>query len=276
MLTTTVDGLWVLQVLTGLEVLAPELGLRPHLPSAETKQMALAHPIAAELRSAGVITDNGVDEAVAEWLTVLARRDVGLLLYVQTPDRNGQPERALLARFARWWVVLERCDDLVRLGGAGTASTEHSAALVINTQIGRLCGELPAATLRPVTLDAKELIARVRDREGLRRYLIEQRLDGDQIGALLLAGATDRCVRSSLVALQSGVEAVPARSHIGPGVVTVIDTPTGRLVAEHLEGDGRSWMIIGPGSAVTVGSAVQKMLRQLPAQGEWYSYRKAV
>ncbi|HET9874892.1 MAG TPA: ESX secretion-associated protein EspG, partial [Mycobacterium sp.] len=60
MLTTTVDGLWALQVLTGIETLAPELGLRTILPSVETKQLALASPIAAELRSAGVIDDSGV------------------------------------------------------------------------------------------------------------------------------------------------------------------------------------------------------------------------
>ena len=41
MLTTTLDGLWVLQVLSGIEVLAPELGLRPILPSLETAQLAL-------------------------------------------------------------------------------------------------------------------------------------------------------------------------------------------------------------------------------------------
>lgn len=51
--------------------------------------MALAHPIADELRAAGVITDaGGVDEAVLEWLTVLSRRDVALLIYAQTPTRT--------------------------------------------------------------------------------------------------------------------------------------------------------------------------------------------
>ena len=86
MLTTTIDGLWVLQVLTGIEVLAPELGLRPILPSVETPQMALAHPIAAELRDVGVIDEAGqVDATVREWLTVLARRDVALMIHVSTP-----------------------------------------------------------------------------------------------------------------------------------------------------------------------------------------------
>ena len=72
MLTTTIDGLWVLQILAGIEVVAPELGLRPILPSFETAHKALAHPIAAELRAAGVIDEAGtVDSVVVEWLTVL-------------------------------------------------------------------------------------------------------------------------------------------------------------------------------------------------------------
>ena len=276
MLTTTVDGLWVLQVLTGIEFLAPELGLRPHLPSAETEQQALAHPVAAELRSAGVITDSGVDETVVEWLTVLARRDVGVLLYVQTPDRSADPERVLLARFAQWWVALERCGPMIRLSAAGTATSEHSAGLVINAQIERLFDIQPATALRPVTLDADKLKNDVSDRESLRRFLIEQRLDDDQVKALLLASDPARCAQVSIVATQSGVKVASGRSHIEAGAVTVIDTPTGRLLAEHIRCDGRNWMIVGPGSATNIGSAVQKMLRRLPAQGDWYSYRKAV
>ncbi len=276
MLTTTVDGLWVLQVLTGIEVLAPELGLRPHLPSVETTQMALAHPVAEELRSAGVIADGGVDDAVVEWMTVLSRRDVGLLVYAQTPDRSEDPERILLARFAQWWVVLERCGAVVRLSAAGTASTEHAAALVINAQIDRLCDRIPAAGLRPVTLDAGELTRNVRDREGLRRFLIQQRLDGDQVRALLSASEPDRCAQASIVAIQSGAREAPGRTHIEAGAVTIIDAPTGRMVAEHVRRDGRTWMIVSPGSPANIGSAVQKMLRRLPAQGDWYSYRKAV
>lgn len=276
MLTTTVDGLWVLQVLTGIEVLAAELGLRPHLPSVETEKMALAHPIAAELRSAGVITDNGVDETVVEWLTVLARRDVGLLLYAQIPDHSGDPQRVLLARFAQWWVALERCGAVIRLSGAGTATTEHSAGLVINAQIDRLCDQLPAATLRPVTLDSRALTTEVRNRDDLHRFLTEQQLDGEQIRALLLAGDSHRCAQASIVAIQSGVHDAVCRSHIESGAVTIIDTPTGRMLAEHLRRDGGDWMIISPGSPANIGSAVQKMLRRLPAQGDWYSYRRAV
>ncbi|KAA0105621.1 ESX secretion-associated protein EspG [Mycolicibacterium sp. P1-5] len=277
MLTTTVDGLWVLQVLSGIEVVAPELGLRPHLPSVETAEMALAHPIAAELRAAGVVTGAGrVDEAVLEWLTVLSRRDVALLFYAQTPAHGSEPERVLLARFAQWWVALERNGILVRMSGVGTASSEESAGMLINSQIERLCGEMKPASLRPVTLDVPELLAAVHDQASLRTFLLDRRFDSDQVTMLTTAADTDRSAQASVVAIQSGVTGGPARSHIEPGAVTIMDTPHGRLVSEHVTRGEKSWMIISPGSAANIASAVLKMVRRLPAEDEWYSHRKVV
>lgn len=277
MLTTTLDGLWVLQVLTEIEVLAPELGLRPHLPSVESARMALAHPVARELRGSGVIDDDGaVDQTVVEWLTVLSRRDVALLVDAKTPAAVGAPERILLARFAQWWVTLERCGAQVRLSGAGVASSEESAARLISTQIQRLCGEMPAAAMKPVTIEVDQLIRAVTDGGGLRAFLIEHRLDGDQIALLTLAADGESSAQASVVALQSGVADGSARCHVGSGVVTILDTPQGRLVSEHVTGGGRSWMVVSPGSAGTIASAVLALMRNLPAHEDWFSYRKVV
>ena len=195
MLTTTLDGLWALQVLAGIEVLAPELGLRPHLPSVEHPAMALAHPVAGQLQASGVIDANGaVDETVLEWLTVLSRRDVAVLIHVHTPhhvhtpDGGTLPERILLARFAQWWVSLERCGSLVRLSGAGTATSEQSAGLLISAQIERLCGQMAAAPIKPVTIDAAGLLAAVKDPASLRSFLLDQKFDG-HYAALLTSTA---------------------------------------------------------------------------------------
>jgi hypothetical protein len=278
MLTTTVDGLWVLQVLAGIEVLAPELGLRPTLPSLETPQLALQHPMAAELSAAGVIDETGtVDAVVVEWLTVLARRDVALLFDVRTPDNPETPARAVLARFAQWWVVLERSEDVVRIGGAGTASAEGAASAVLTTQIERLCGTNPSASLRPVTLDADALLASVTSHATLRNFLRDQRLEAEQLHTVMMVADPTRSTQSSIVALQAGVEtAGPTRTHIEHSVVTIIDTPEGRLVAEHLQSAGRKWMVIGPGTVANINEAVNKMMRRLPANEEWYSHRKVV
>jgi hypothetical protein len=276
LLTTTIDGLWVLQVLTGIEVLAPELGLRPILPSVETRQMALAHPIAAELRDVGVIDEAGaVDSTVTEWLTVLARRDIALLIHVSTPGGGDMPTRALLARFAQWWVVFERSEDLVRISGAGTSNTESSANGVINAQIERLCGLQDPAPLQPVTVDIDRVMAG--GPEMLREHLLRERLDGDQLQMVMLAADMRRSARAFIVAIQSGVDSgQPTRKYFEESVVTIADTPEGRLVGEHFVSDGKRWMIIAPGTATSIADAVKKMMRRLPANQEWHSYRKVV
>jgi EspG family len=277
-LTTTIDGLWVLQVLTGIEVLAPELGLRPILPSIETPQMALAHPIAAELRNVGVIDEAGaVDSTVTEWLTVLARRDVALLIHLAVPGGGDMPTRALLGRFSQWWVVLERSEDLVRISGAGTSSTESAASGIINAQIERMCGTLDAAPLQPVTVDIDKVMVGVNGQEMLRQQLLRERLDGDQLQILMMAADMQRSARAFIVAIQSGVDSgQPTRKYFEESVVTIADTPEGRLIGEHFVSDGKRWMIIAPGTGSSIASAVNRMMRRLPANEEWYSYRKIV
>jgi hypothetical protein len=278
MLTTTIDGLWVLQVLAGIEVLAPELGLRPILPSFETAQKALGHPIAAELRAEGVIDEAGtVDAVVVEWMTVLARRDMALLIHVRNPETGEQPAMALLARFAQWWVVIERSEELVRIGGAGTASAEGAANAVLFAQIERLCGTDTPAPLRPVTLDVDALKSGVNSQDTLKKFLASQQLDADQLRMMMLAADPTRSTQSSIVALQSGVETGrPTRTHIERSVVTIIDSPEGRLVAEHVPSAGKNWMVIAPGTASNIATAVNQMVRRLPANEEWFSYRKVV
>jgi hypothetical protein len=273
-----VDGLWALQVLTGIEVLAPELGLRPILPSVETPRIALAHPIAADLRAEGVIDESGtVDATVVEWLTVLARRDVALVIHLRTPVDGDTPATAILARFAQWWVVMERSEDLVRISGAGTSSAEGTASAAIIGQIERLCGSNTSAPLRPVTLDADALRASATNHETLRSFLSSQRLDGDQLQMLMLAADPRRSAQASIVALQSGVETGrPTRTLIEQSVVTILDTPEGRLVAEHIPSAGKKWMVVAPGTPSNIAAAVNKLMRRLPANEEWYSYRKVV
>ncbi|CAJ1578406.1 ESX secretion-associated protein EspG [[Mycobacterium] wendilense] len=278
MLTTTVDGLLVLQVISGIEVLAPELGLRPHLPSVETKQAALEHPMAAELREQGVIDEQGVvDAPVLEWLTVIARRDVALLIHAVTPDHDGLPRRVLLARYAQWWVTIERTEHLIRIGPAGMATAEGAASSIVADQIDRLCGTNAPAQLRPVTLEADALVATVRDRDTLRRHLMDLALDADQIRLLMLAGDPSRSAQASIVAVQSGVETgTPTRAVLSTASAAIVDTPEGRVVYETVQRDGKKWFIVSPGSAKVIATAVGQLLRCLPASDDWYSYRKVV
>ncbi|OCB25749.1 secretion protein EspG [Mycobacterium malmoense] len=276
MLTTTVDGLWVLQAVTGVEQTCPELGLRPLLPRLDTPERALRHPVVAELKAAGALDEAGnVDPMIREWLTVLLRRDLGLLVTITVPGREAT--RAAICRFASWWVVLERHDDLVRLYPAGTASNESGASDLVVGQVERLCGVAEVAPLKPVTLDTEQLLASVRDAASLRTFLLSQNLDVDQLQIVSMAADPARSAHAAIVGLQAGVGPDEmARIAVGDSTVSIIDTPAGRVCVENVISGQRRYQILSPGSRSDISGAVQRLIRRLPAGEDWYSYRRVV
>lgn len=279
MLTTSLDGLWVLQAAAGVEQLCPELGLRPLLPRLDTKELAMQHPIAEELISIGAMdADGSVNAMIREWMTVIARRDVALMVLIGSP--GGEPgfgSRISLCRFAQWWVTLERYGDQVRLSPAGMAHDESGAGDLVVGQIEKLCGVAEAAALRPVTLPTDELLASVRDRASLRQFLTGQRLDVDQRKLLMAAADTEQSSQANIVAIQAG--AGPdhqARLAFGECAVTIADTPSGRLCIENVYSGGHRYQSVAPGTRKTIGEAIVKLIRRLPAGEDWYSYRRVV
>jgi EspG family len=276
MLTTTVDGLWVLQAVTGVEQTCPELGLRPLLPRLDTRERALRHPVAAELMAAGALDEAGnADSMIREWLTVLLRRDLGLVVNIGVPGRDST--RAAICRFATWWVVLERHGDLVRLYPAGTASQETAATELVVGQLERLCGVAEAAPLRPVTLETEQLLESVRDAASLKSFLLNQNLDVDQLHIVTMAADPARSASATIVGLQAGVgPEKTARFAIGESTVAIVDTIAGRLCVEGVSSGGRRYQVLSPGSRSDIGGAVQRLIRNLPAGEEWYSYRRVV
>ena len=266
MLTTTVDGLWVLQVLSGIEVVAPEIGLRPHLPSVETRPTALRHPVAEELRRASVITESGeVDGPVLEWMTVLSRRDRALLMCTTSTANNANQDKILLAGYYGWWVALERWGSLVRLSGVGTATTEQAAWQLISAQTERFCGRQAPAAFRPVTVDVDDMLSSVDDRKSLLSFLSRQKFDADQAATLVRAADHTVSRQLTVVAVTTATSGTARTSRIGEDVVAIIDTPDGRLACEHVQRDGKTWMVITPGTASHVASAVTRLILGVPA-----------
>jgi hypothetical protein len=275
-LTTTVDGLWVLQAVTGVEQLCPELGLRPLLPKLETPEYVLRHPVVGELVACGALDEAGnADPMIREWLTVLLRRDLGLLLNINVPGR--EPTRAAICRFATWWVVLERHSELVRLYPAGTAGDEAAATELLVGQVERLCGVAEAAPLKPVTVETDDLLESVHDAASLKSFLLRHNLDVDQLHIVTMAADPARSAAAAIVAVQAGAGPdKTARFAIGESAVSIVDTPAGRLCVEGVTSGGRRYQIITPGSRTDIGSALRRLIRNLPAGDEWYSYRRVV
>jgi len=69
----------------------------------------------------------------------------------------------------------------------------------------------------------------------------------------------------------------PTRAHVEPNAVTIIDTPEGRIVAGART--VRRQKVDDPGAGAqraNITAAVNRMMRRLPANDEWFSYRKVV
>lgn len=154
---------------------------------------------------------------------------------------------------------------------------EAGAGELVVGQVERLCGVAEAAPLRPVTVDADELLHAVRDAGTLRSYLLSQRLDVDQLQMVTMAADPTRSAHATLVALQAGVgPEKSARILVGDSTVAIVDTAAGRICVESVTSGQRRYQVLSPGSRSDIGGAVQRLIRRLPAGDEWYSYRRVV
>lgn len=282
MLTTTLDGLWVLQAVTGIETLCPELGLRPLLPRLDTAERARCHPIAHELADIGALDGQGeADPMIREWLTVILRRDIALMVNLHYPgqahDAPQHMTRVSISRFASWWVVLERRDNEVRLYPVGTSTDQTSAGELLVGQVERLCGVTEPAPLRPVTLDSKELLEKVRDQDSLRRHLAAQQLDIDQQQLVSMAADPEVSGQANIIAIQPGTGPEQlGRTAIGETTVLICDTPAGRVCVENIDNGGHRYQIVSPGTRADVAAAILRLIARLPAGAGWHSHRRVV
>ena len=144
-------------------------------------------------------------------------------------------------------------------------------------QVERLCGVAEAAPLRPVTVRTDELLESVHDAVSLRSFLLGQRLDVDQLHIITMAADPARSAYATIVALQAGVGPdKTARLAIGESSVAIVDTSAGRLCVEGMTSGGRRYQVLSPGSRSDIGAAVRRLIQNLPAGEEWYSYRRVV
>src|SRR6516162_5315504 len=102
MLSTSVECVWVLQALLGVEQMPAALHLKPFIPSAHGDLIVETtegrRPLAStaqyhSLVQAGVIDERGqVDGAVRDWMTVLGRPDREVVLVIRRPDQPATAE----------------------------------------------------------------------------------------------------------------------------------------------------------------------------------------
>jgi hypothetical protein len=163
MLTTSADGVWVLQALLRAERMPTVLRLKPFIPSAhgdlvvettQGRQPLQATAQYQDLVASGVIDERGqVDDAVQDWMTVLSRAEREVMLTLRRPaqsatDTEGPTvhERVLVVcRYQRYLAMAARDGDEVVIGGVGeTDDTAAQIDMICNMIIPALGDHPPA------------------------------------------------------------------------------------------------------------------------------------
>jgi hypothetical protein len=264
-LTTSVEGLWVLQALLGVESMPVALHLKPFIPSAhgslivETDagrvplaQTAQYHSLVA----AGVIDEAGrVDEVVRDWMKVLGRPDREVVLVIRRPsglttddDAPTVCERVMvICLHRRWMAMAARDGSEVVIGGVGEAEDPDRQIELMCRVLVPAFGESAAADIDGVNVEMDVLLAAMgaaapSGREAISAALAKVGLPPREVEVVTAATRLDESAMAVVSLIDHGLDI-----HPHPRVLTVADTDFGRISFTTMTGaDGKQWMSIWP------------------------------
>jgi hypothetical protein len=291
-LTTTPNGIWILQALLGVEKMPTALRLRPFIPSVDgdgtvaTELGDVPWSQTAEynsLAAAGVIDQQGrVDDAVRDWMAVVGRPQREVLVVIRrpkpidgpVPDGEDVPalidERVMsICQRDRWLAMIARSGDEVVIAPVGEAARgDEQIDLICETAMHAFSrGEaapisgfnVPSATFESTL---KENVPK--GRRVLAAALARLGLSPDQVAVLSAACHLDESAMAVVSVIDHGIQ-----NHYHPDVVSVIDSEFGRITISHTTGpDGTRWTSVWPTSAEALRHDLAKLLNsaQAPAQ----------
>jgi hypothetical protein len=264
MLTTSVECVWALQALVGVEQMPTALHLKPFIPSAHgdliVETTAGRTPLSgtAEYHSllrAGVISDRGqVDAAVRDWMTVLGRPQREVVLAIRRPDQPGTADTGptvyervmVVCRHGRFLAMAARDGEEMVIGGVGEADEPSRQIELICQMLVPALGDHPPADMDGINVG---------------KDVLEVALDGAGSGPDAMSGALRRAglgpwevevvaaatrLDQSAMAVVAVVDHCPEiRPH--PRVLSVADTEYGRISFTTMSGaDGKEWLSIFP------------------------------
>jgi EspG family len=279
-LTTTPNGVWVLQALLGVETLPVALRLRPFIPSLYDESMIVdttAGPVPvaqtaeyASLVAAGVIDASGaVDDTVRDWMTVLSRAERQVVLTIRRPDPatvgdvspTVQERVLVVCRHRRWLTMAARDGDEVVIDAVGESERpDQQAELICNVMLPafgdadpadiegvNVLAELMYSTLNNAAPHGHDVLASALARLGLAPPLTE---------VLTAAARFDESAMAVVSVIDTGVT-----TRVHPRVLTVADTAYGRVsITTSAAADGKEWMTIWPATVAGLRDELATLL----------------
>jgi hypothetical protein len=276
-LTTTVNGVWTLQALLGVETMPAVLRIKPFVPSVHESLMvettAGTVPLAQTgeylgLAAAGVIDTNGrVDDAVRDWMTVLGRPDRQIVLTIRRPagEEDGTPvvhERVMVVcRHRRWLAMAARDGDEVIIDAVGEADSPDDQIQMMCQPLIAAFGEGEPADIDGINIPADLLQSTLQHAAGHGRDAIlaalgRLGLQPAQAEVLTAAARHDESAMAVVAVVDHGVS-----HHVHPRVLTVADTAYGRVsLTTTVAADGKKWMSVWPATSAALRDDLAELL----------------
>jgi hypothetical protein len=291
-LTTTPNGIWILQALLGVEKMPTALRLRPFIPSVDgdgtvaTEVGQVPWSQTAEynsLAAAGVIDRDGrVDDAVRDWMAVVGRPQREVLVVIRrpkpidghVPDGEDVPalieERVMsICQRDRWLAMIARSGHEIVLAPLGEAARgDEQVDLICDTLLHAFSrGEAAAISGFNVPTAALESVLNENVPKGramLAAALARLGLSPDQVAVLSAATALDESAMAAVTVIDHGI-----KDHFHSDSVSVIDSDLGRITVSYTTGpDGTRWTSIWPTSTDGLRQDLGKLLNSTKAPAQ--------
>lgn len=287
-LTTTPNGIWILQALLGVEKMPTSLRLRPFIPSVDgdgtvaTEIGDVPWSQTAEynsLAAAGVIDADGrVDEAVRDWMAVVGRPQREVVVVIRRPkplegavaDDGAPPlveERVMsICQRERWLAMIARSGNEVVLAPLGEAArSDEQIDLICDTLLHAFSrGEAAAISGFNVPSAAFESTLKENYPKGrpvLASALARLGLSPDQVAVVSAGCHLDESAMAVVSVIEHGIQ-----DHFHPDVIAVVDSDFGRITVSHTTApDGNRWTSIWPTSADALRQDLGKLLNAAKA-----------
>ena len=288
-LTTTPNGIWILQALLGVEKMPTALRLRPFIPSVDgdgtvaTEIGQVPWSQTAEYNSllaAGVVDQHGrVDDAVRDWMAVVGRPQREVLVVIRRPKPldgpipDGEDPPALIdervmsiCQRDRWLAMIARSRDEIVLAPLGEAARSDEQVDLICDTVLHAFSHGDAAAISGFNVPSAALQKALDDnvpkgRTMLAAALARLGLSPDQVAVLSAATSLDESAMAVVTVIDHGVQ-----DHFHEDGVSVIDSELGRITISYTTGpDGTRWTSVWPTSAQALRQDLAKLLNSTKA-----------
>ncbi|RDI54533.1 ESX secretion-associated protein EspG [Nocardia mexicana] len=259
-----VDAALLLKDLVGIDSYPAVLGLMPNIYRLEDRDRVHA-VVAEELAEAGILGDDGVHPAVAQWLQCLYRPDMELVAHILDVGEDGVPGTMLLMSFVRSGdvhVLAVRCGDHVVIQ---PVFQEGEQLDTVAAAVTAALGPAPALRFDPVAAPLEQIHELASESDERRRDLLE--LGAQPHTAGMLTRVLNEVVRRAEVVLVEHRDGGSAQTEV---CLNVLDTPSGRIVVTpSMAMDGQVWSTYAPGDEAAIRGGIAALLELLPGRS-WF------